>query len=288
MKLRGFTMTEILIVIVIIGILATIGIPSYQGLIANANAKVCQNNLKALANALDTYAMEHDVMPGDLSELPSGYIEKAYARILQEKGAWKIKLAYFIVGLRDRGLAYAGLLEDIARGNINLITCPADSDPPARGGRSYGINSRVRNLSAQDYRNLAGDTLIVGDCNSAEFQNERQLALVHRGGVFGIHKYAQLATKAHRIEKIGRHEDAVIPGGAAKGIVPLAMESDSSDSTDAVSEFNAGGQAIRAESAAGSADTTSSGESQTLWQQAGEWVQQGVQRVANWFRGLFR
>ena len=45
----GFTLVELLVVIAIIGILAAVGIPMYQGYVANVKAKNAQNVLQLIA-----------------------------------------------------------------------------------------------------------------------------------------------------------------------------------------------------------------------------------------------
>ena len=45
----GFTLIELLIVLAIIGILAGIGIPAYNGYITNSKEKVAQNDLRSIA-----------------------------------------------------------------------------------------------------------------------------------------------------------------------------------------------------------------------------------------------
>jgi hypothetical protein len=116
--------------------------------------------------------MEHDTMPGDLSQIPSETIKRAYASVLKEKGAWKIKLARFILQWQERGLAYAqplGLKHRLAGGNEAMLTCPADTTPPAQGGVSYGLNSALRGMTSREYRALARTTVLIGDSDSAEF-----------------------------------------------------------------------------------------------------------------------
>ena len=184
---KSFTIMEVIVVVIIIGILATLGFPAYRNVIEDSRAKVCQANLSALQTALDVYAMEHDVMPGDLSELPAKYLERGYAKVLQQKGAWKIKLAYFILGIGQGKLAYAGLLtDDLAKGNASLLTCPDDTTPPAAGGRSYGVHAGLAGMTSHDYRNLRGDTLMIGDCEAQTFDGNSGRGLEMRHRRFGV------------------------------------------------------------------------------------------------------
>ena len=48
-KSKGFTLLELLVVIAIIGVLAAVGIPAYQGYVADARDKDAQNTLQSIA-----------------------------------------------------------------------------------------------------------------------------------------------------------------------------------------------------------------------------------------------
>ncbi|MEO6873432.1 MAG: prepilin-type N-terminal cleavage/methylation domain-containing protein [Opitutaceae bacterium] len=61
MKLRhttGFTLVEIMIVVVIIGLLAALAIPGFQKIRSSSQDKVVLSNARQLAAATDQYMME--------------------------------------------------------------------------------------------------------------------------------------------------------------------------------------------------------------------------------------
>jgi prepilin-type N-terminal cleavage/methylation domain-containing protein len=62
-KQTGFTIVELLVVIVVIGILAAITIVSYSGITQRANAATLQSDLKSASTKLAIYKAENDTYP---------------------------------------------------------------------------------------------------------------------------------------------------------------------------------------------------------------------------------
>ena len=62
----GFTLVELLIVIVIVGVLATVGALSLRGMAAGSTDAVCATDKLILTTAIDYYEADHGtVVPGD-------------------------------------------------------------------------------------------------------------------------------------------------------------------------------------------------------------------------------
>lgn len=78
---RGFTLIEVMVVIVIIGIMAALVVPNLAGRQEQAQVTAARNDLATYANALDLYKMDNFTYPSTeqglaaLAEKPSGFPE---------------------------------------------------------------------------------------------------------------------------------------------------------------------------------------------------------------------
>jgi len=96
---RGFTLLELMVVIVILGVLASLVIPSLMGNKDKADVQKAQSDLIALENALDMYRLDNGRYPTteqglkalvrspDLDPLPKNYRDEGYIRRLP-KDPW--------------------------------------------------------------------------------------------------------------------------------------------------------------------------------------------------------
>ena len=69
MKRKGFTLVELLVVLVIIGILLALIIPNAIKAISQANAKQCASNIRTLDTAIQMYYTDNKSWPSGTGDL---------------------------------------------------------------------------------------------------------------------------------------------------------------------------------------------------------------------------
>ena len=74
MKKKGFTLVELIIVITILGIMAAIVIPTFQGNVATAKESASKTNLMTIRTQLELYKLQHN-------GYPPGYVNGAGAPV---------------------------------------------------------------------------------------------------------------------------------------------------------------------------------------------------------------
>jgi type II secretion system protein G len=73
---KGFTLMELMIVIVIIGVLAAVGVPAYKGYTDRAKKAACDAQIKTVKTAVGMYYADEGEYPDGLTATNLGeYIE---------------------------------------------------------------------------------------------------------------------------------------------------------------------------------------------------------------------
>ena len=168
---KAFTLMEIIVVIIIIAVLATLTVPIYFNLIEKANNTACSSNQRVLLGALQMYAVDNAVLPATLSQLRDKDLERAWVKEMSEPGNWKKRLAYAISDFNFKPLAYAqpagGWLKEYL-GLVGGPACPNDQTPPPLNS-SYGLSAEFVNQPSSKLFNADPDSLIIADSDTEVF-----------------------------------------------------------------------------------------------------------------------
>ena len=115
--LNGFTLVEILIVVVIVGILAAIAIPTYYSYVKKGYATEAKTQLKSIVQAADMYYSERGEAAPDVETMEAeGFIE-----IKQSvKNKWEFELNLDPTG--DGGSCTATSTEEMSGGAGEVVT----------------------------------------------------------------------------------------------------------------------------------------------------------------------
>lgn len=72
---RGFTLVELMVVVVIIGVLTAIAIPVYNASTEKAEAGACEANLRMIDSAIQQYKMNEGNAPTDIEALGDYFLD---------------------------------------------------------------------------------------------------------------------------------------------------------------------------------------------------------------------
>ena len=88
-QIRGFTLLELMIVISIIAILATLGAGRYEQSVVRAHEAALHQDLFVMRNAIDQYTLDKEKAPDSLSDLVSaGYLREVPTDPMTRQKDW--------------------------------------------------------------------------------------------------------------------------------------------------------------------------------------------------------
>jgi prepilin-type N-terminal cleavage/methylation domain-containing protein len=107
---RAFTLVEIMIVILIIGVLLAIAVPNFFKARANSYTKTCVSNLTEIDRAKEQFAMSHNLTAG--ADIAQTELSPDYIRVWPQCPANGI---YSINGVDDRPTCSLGGTHTLAK-----------------------------------------------------------------------------------------------------------------------------------------------------------------------------
>ena len=168
MRLKAFTLVEILITVLVVAVLSSVGIFIWDGTVDDARQRVCAQNQYLIEESLKMYIYEKDAVPVSLSSIVPEYSDIVIARLSKEniffKPARNMRLA--LIAIDDGSQAWAAF-SDYTMGNKSILRCPAKKG----GGISYAYNVALDSGNPKaSYKGLKNNGLpIVCDSNNPTF-----------------------------------------------------------------------------------------------------------------------
>lgn len=155
----GFTIVELLIVVVVIAILAAITIVAYNGITQRANATAAQSGAEQVVKKALTYATTNsDLYPTDLASVGitnSGNVTYQYSVNNSTSPA-----GYCVTAIAGNASYYAGadfVYTGASSGTVNQLTPTSGACPGHTGGTAVTITNYSRNPGIEvDVSNLNG------------------------------------------------------------------------------------------------------------------------------------
>lgn len=92
---EGFTLVELLIVIVILGILATVVVFAVQGITDTGKQNACDVGQRTIETAVEAYYAENSAWPADINTL----VTAGYVRADSGEDAWAVDTAGVVSGV---------------------------------------------------------------------------------------------------------------------------------------------------------------------------------------------
>lgn len=95
-KEKGFTLVELMVVIIILAILTAIAVPSYMALRNRARVAAAQSEMQNIATALELYNADKDAYPLTAA-YPAALTTGGYMTVVPTKDPWGVANGYAYV-----------------------------------------------------------------------------------------------------------------------------------------------------------------------------------------------
>jgi len=122
---KGFTLVELLIVIVILGILATVTVFAVRGITDQGQANACDVESRTLATAIESYYAQNQTDPVDVADLTTADAAAGTRPLLTEAPStsdWAFYASGATIAGNDGPDGIAGNTDDVASRTVTNAT----------------------------------------------------------------------------------------------------------------------------------------------------------------------
>ncbi len=120
-KEKGFTLVELMVVIIILAVLTGIAIPSYLALRNRARIQATRSEMQNIATALEMYAADNDTYP-PAATWSAAIVAGGFMDPVPTTDAWTTPLVYVLVSSSSYSLTSWGPDTVIAAGDNIILT----------------------------------------------------------------------------------------------------------------------------------------------------------------------
>lgn len=219
----GFTLVELLVVIAVIGILASMLLPALNQARSRAQSAVCMANHRQLSLALHLYAGEfEDRLPYNLGA--GGTREAVETDTYQN---WANSLLNWELDPGNTNLAWlrAGGLGPFLSGSVEVYRCPADRALSAIQ-RQAGWSARARSVSLNAMIGNAGEFMQgYSNTNNPGYRQYLRLGDVRAPATIFtfIDEHPDSINDGYFLNRLGRREWVDLPGSNHGGAASVAF-----------------------------------------------------------------
>ncbi len=131
MSKKGFTLVELMIVIVIMGILVAVAIPVYGAVTKNAETKTCKSNMSNIKSMASTWQMTGGTDGGQISLADGATINLAANQSFKNQFDGGVLPKCPVAKDTDGAPDYTAIMSKDANGQIKTtVTCPVVGTNP--------------------------------------------------------------------------------------------------------------------------------------------------------------
>jgi len=222
-RARGFTLVELLVVIAVIGVLASLLLPALAHARVRAQAAACQSNQRQLSLALQLYASDFDDrLPynygasGTREAIESGRFDNWANSVLN----WELD-----PGNTNVGWLRAGGLGPFLSGAVEVLRCPGDRVVSAIQRRA-GWAARARSVSLNAMVGWAGEFMYAGsNTNNPAYRQYLRLGDIRAASrIFTfIDEHPDSINDAYFLNRLDSSEWVDLPGSNHGGAATVAF-----------------------------------------------------------------